>query len=90
MIERYTLPEMGQVWSEENKLSNWLRIELLACEGWARLGRIPASALQVIKARAAFELERVREIESEVRHDVIAFLTNVAEQVEESDIFIWV
>ena len=88
MIERYILPDMGQVWSEENKLSNWLRIELLACEGWARLGRIPASALRVIKANASFEVKRVREIESEVRHDVIAFLTNVAEQVGEESRYI--
>lgn len=88
MIERYTLPDMGQVWSEQTKLTNWLKIEILACEAWARLGVIPSPALQNIKNRASFDLNRVKEIEAEVRHDVIAFLTNVAENVGEDSKYI--
>lgn len=88
MIERYTLPDMGQVWSEQTKLTNWLKIEILACEAWARLGVIPSPALQNIKNRASFDLNRVKEIEAEVRHDVIAFLTNVAEHVGEDSKYI--
>jgi len=81
MIERYTRPEMAAIWTQENKYRKWLLVEVLACEAWARLGRIPAKAVENIKARAAFEPERVDEIELEVKHDVIAFLTNVAEHV---------
>ncbi|CAA7600978.1 adenylosuccinate lyase [Acididesulfobacillus acetoxydans] len=81
MIERYTLPEMGKVWTDEHRLSLWLKIEIAACEGWASLGRIPAAAVEVIRERAAFRWERVREIEQVTRHDVLAFLTNVAENV---------
>lgn len=88
MIERYTLPEMGLVWSEQTKLANWLKIEVLACEGWARLGAIPSPVFENIKERAAFEPNRVKEIEAEVRHDVIAFLTNVAEHVGEDSKYI--
>ncbi|MGI5911878.1 MAG: adenylosuccinate lyase [Syntrophomonadaceae bacterium] len=81
MIERYTLPEMGKIWSEQSKLKNWLEIEIAACEGWAMLCQIPPEALEVIRERARFDLERCREIEGEVHHDVIAFLTAVAENV---------
>ncbi len=88
MIERYTLPEMGRVWAEENKLANWLKIEILACEAWAKLGRIPVEAVETIKAKAAFDITRVKEIEAEVRHDVIAFLTNVAEHVGDESKYI--
>lgn len=88
MIERYTLPEMGRIWSEENKLNNWLKIEILACQAWADLGEIPAGAVEVIKQKAAFSVERTREIEDQVRHDVIAFLTNVAENVGEESKYI--
>jgi len=88
VIERYTLPEMGRVWAEENKLANWLKIEILACEAWAKLGRIPAEAVEIIKAKATFDISRVKEIEAEVRHDVIAFLTNVAEHVGEESKYI--
>lgn len=88
MIERYTLPEMGRIWSEENKLNNWLSIEIAACEAWADLGKIPAEAVDTIKARADFSVERCREIEAEVRHDVIAFLTNVAENVGDDSKYI--
>jgi len=88
MIERYTLPAMGQVWSEENKLQKWLLVEIAACEGQAKIGRIPSAAVQVIKAKASFDLNRVREIEEETRHDVIAFLTNVGEYVGEESKYI--
>lgn len=88
MIERYTLPAMGKIWSEENKLNNWLQIEIAACEGWASLGKIPAEAVAVIKSKARFDRERCREIEAEVHHDVIAFLTAVAENVGEESRYI--
>ncbi len=88
MIDRYTLPAMGAIWSEENKLRNWLKIEVAACEAWGRLGRIPPEAVQVIQEKAHFEVERVHEIEAEVRHDVIAFLTNVGEYVGDESKYI--
>ena len=88
MIERYILSEMGRVWSEENKLNNWLKIEIAACEAWAELGKIPLSAVEIIRERAAFKLDRIKEIEAEVHHDVIAFLTNVAEYVGDESKYI--
>jgi len=81
VIERYTLPEMGAIWSQQRKLTTWLEVEILACEAQAELGNVPHEALAEIKARAAFDTERVAEIENVVKHDVIAFLTNVAEHV---------
>ena len=88
MIERYTLPEMGAVWQEENKLATWLRVEILACEAQAELGNIPQEALRIIQEKAAFDPARVLEIENTVKHDVIAFLTNVAEYVGPESRFI--
>ncbi|NOX36839.1 MAG: adenylosuccinate lyase [Calditrichaeota bacterium] len=84
MIERYTLPEIGQIWSEENKFRIWLEIEILACEAQAKLGRIPESAVQEIRQKARFDVQRIQEIEARTHHDVIAFLTNVAEYVGEA------
>ena len=81
MISRYTLPRMGKVWKEEQKFSLWLKIEILACEAWAKLGKIPPEALDKIKKKANFDIKRIKEIESEVKHDVVAFLTNLAEYV---------
>src|SRR3972149_1790773 len=81
MISRYTRKEMGKVWSEENKFRLWLEIELLACEAQAQLGVIPKDAVQKIRERAKFDVRRIEEIEKETKHDVIAFLTNVAESV---------
>ncbi len=81
MVPRYTRPEMGAIWSEENKFANWLKVEILACEALQRRGEIPAADLKRIQKRAAFSVERINEIEAEVDHDVIAFLTNVAENV---------
>ncbi len=88
MIERYTRPEMAAVWSQESKYRKWLLVETLACEAWAKLGKVPTSALSNIKKKANFEPSRVDEIEREVKHDVIAFLTNVAEYVGPDSRFI--
>uniref|UniRef100_UPI00046FDE90 lyase family protein n=1 Tax=Candidatus Synechococcus spongiarum TaxID=431041 RepID=UPI00046FDE90 len=81
MIERYTLPEMAAVWSDEARYRRWLEVELAACEANCQLGRIPPEAMGEIRARAGFQVERILQIEAQVRHDVIAFLTNVNEQV---------
>ncbi len=81
MIKRYTLPEMGELWTDRSRYQAWLEVELAACRAWHRLGKIPAAALREIEEKAAFEPERIEEIEKETRHDVIAFLTNLAEHV---------
>ncbi|QNG29528.1 adenylosuccinate lyase [Synechococcus sp. LTW-R] len=81
MIERYTLPEMGAIWSEQAKFQSWLDVEIAATEANCELGRVPAEAVATIKEKASFSVERILEIEAEVRHDVIAFLTNVNEHV---------
>ncbi|OED35664.1 adenylosuccinate lyase [PVC group bacterium (ex Bugula neritina AB1)] len=81
MIDRYTNEKMGKIWSEENQYQKWLDIEILVCEAWADLGIIPLPALKTIKEKAAFDIDRVREIESQTHHDVIAFLTSVSEFV---------
>jgi adenylosuccinate lyase len=81
MIERYTLPEMGAIWQDQFKFDTWLRIELLACEARAEMGDIPPEDLQEIKEKASYDIIRVLEIEETTKHDVIAFLTNVAEYV---------
>lgn len=88
MIERYTKPEIGAIWSEQNKYSLWLQIEILACQAQANLGVIPQEAVDTIKAKAHFEVNRILEIEETTKHDVIAFLTNVAEYVGEPSRFI--
>jgi adenylosuccinate lyase len=90
LIERYTLPEMGRLWSEQAKFQSWLDVEIAACEANAELGRVPAEALQQIRERARFEVPRILEIEAEVRHDVIAFLTNVNEHVGDAGRYIHV
>ncbi|MBA2847923.1 adenylosuccinate lyase [Thermosulfuriphilus ammonigenes] len=81
MIPRYSRPEMAEIWTEESKFRSWLEVEIAVCEAWAELGVIPKEALEVIKKKARFEVARIEEIEAEVKHDVIAFLTNVAEYV---------
>lgn len=81
MIERYTRQEMGRLWEPENRFRKWLDVEIAVCEAWAELGKIPKSALKGIKERAGFDIRRIDEIEAVVRHDVIAFLTSVAEKV---------
>lgn len=81
VIERYTLPEMGDLWTDNYKLKTWLQVEIAVCEAQAELGYIPVAAVDEIKAKANFDPKRILEIEAEVRHDVIAFLTNVNEYV---------
>ncbi|MEK6553321.1 MAG: adenylosuccinate lyase [Bacteroidota bacterium] len=81
MIERYTRPEMGKIWNDQFKLEIWLKVEILACEARAEMGEIPKSDLEQIKSKSNFDLKRVLEIEETTKHDVIAFLTNVAEYV---------
>lgn len=81
MISRYTLPEMENLWSESSKFAIWLEVEIAACEAWAKLGKIPDSAVSAIKRKARFDVGRIEEIEAETKHDVIAFLTSVAEYV---------
>jgi adenylosuccinate lyase len=88
MISRYTRAEMGRIWEEQNKFQIWQEIEILACEAQAELGVIPQSAVDVIREKATFEVSRIEEIEREVKHDVIAFLTNVAEHVGPESRFI--
>ncbi len=81
MIERYTLPEMGKVWKDEFKFNTWLKIEILACEARSELGEIPKEDVEIIKKKAKFDVKKILEIEETTKHDVIAFLTNVAEYV---------
>ncbi len=81
MIDRYALPEMARIWSDENRFQKWLDIEIAACEANAELGVIPGEAVREIREKSRFETARILEIEEEVKHDVIAFLTNVAEYV---------
>jgi len=88
MIPRYTRPEMGRIWTLENKYMKWLEVEIAACEAWASMGEIPKSALQTIKKKARFDVDRIDEIEKTVKHDVIAFLTSVAENVGNESRFI--
>lgn len=84
MIERYTLPEIGKIWTDENRFRIWLEIEILACGAQAKMGRIPDEAAKEIRKKADFNVKRILEIEAETHHDVIAFLTNVAEYVGDS------
>ena len=88
MIERYTLPEMGEIWTESYKFKTWLQVEIAVCEAQAELGYTPAEAVAKIKEKANFDPQRILEIEAEVRHDVIAFLTNVNEYVGDAGRYI--
>lgn len=81
MIPRYTTPELATIWSEENRYRIWLDIERFALEGMVQVGSAPAEALEAFNKKAGFNVERITQIEAEVKHDVIAFLTNVAENV---------
>ena len=81
MIQRYTRPEMGRIWSEENGFQKWLEVEILAAEGMARLGKVPKAAIARIKRKARFKVKRIRAIEREVKHEIIAFLSSVAESI---------
>ena len=88
MIERYTHPEMGKIWTLENELRTMLKVEILACEAMNKLGTIPDEALVDIKTKANFSVERIKEIEAITNHDIIAFLTNVAEYVGDASKYI--
>lgn len=88
MIERYTLPEMGALWTEQSKFQKWLEVEIAVCEVHAEMGTIPRDALEQIKARAKFSVERINEIEKTTNHDVIAFTTNLAENIGEAARFV--
>ena len=81
MIPRYTRKEMGRIWSDQNKFQRWLDVEIAAAEAEAEIGMIPAEAARAIREKSAFNVERILEIEKQVKHDVIAFTTNVAESV---------
>ncbi|MEJ8777224.1 adenylosuccinate lyase [Pseudogracilibacillus sp. ICA-222130] len=83
MIERYTRPELGAIWTEENKYKAWLEVEILACEAWAELGHIPKEDVQAIREKASFDIKRIYEIEQETRHDVVAFTRTVSESLGE-------
>ena len=88
MIDRYSRPEMASIWSIKNKYEKWLQIEIAVCEALIERGEIPKSALENIKSNAKFDPSRIDEIEKTVKHDVIAFLTNVAEHVGEDSRYI--
>ena len=88
MIPRYARPEMTEIWSDENRFRIWLEIEILACEAQAQLGVIPQKAAKTIRKRAKFDSKKIASIEKETKHDVIAFLTSVAESVGEESRFI--
>src|SRR5262245_6352606 len=81
MIARYTRPEMGRIWNDQNRFQQWLEVELAASEALAELGEVPTDAARLLRAHAAFDVERIHEIEREVKHDVIAFTTAVAEKM---------
>ena len=88
MIDRYTLPEMGALWSEEAKFQKWLDVEIAVCEVHAEMGTIPVDALEQIKSRAKFSVARINEIEKTTDHDVIAFTTNLAESIGDAARFV--
>lgn len=81
MIKRYTLPEMGAIWTEENRYRKWLEVEIAACQANAEAGNIPAEVVDVIRQKAAFSVDRIHELEKTLDHDVIAFTTNLAENI---------
>jgi adenylosuccinate lyase len=89
MIARYTRPELGRIWSDENKYRCWLTVETAASQALARFGLVPQSAADAIAARGNFTVERINEIEAEVRHDVIAFTTTVAENIADPEVSRW-
>lgn len=83
MIERYSRPEMTAIWSEQNRFDAWLEVEILACEAWAELGVIPKEDVALLRQNASFDIERIKEIEEETRHDVVAFTRAVSETLGE-------
>ncbi len=89
MIARYSRPEMARIWSDENKYRCWLTVEIAASQALARAGIVPQTAANAIRDRASFTVQRINEIEAEVRHDVIAFTTSVAESIADPDVSRW-
>lgn len=83
MISRYTRPEMGAIWADENRYKAWLEVEIVACEAWAKLGVIPEEDVKKIREKASFDVQRILEIEQETRHDVVAFTRAVSETLGE-------
>lgn len=81
MIDRYSLPEMTRIWTQENKFKKWLEIEILACEAWSELGVIPKQDVELIRQKATFSVERIEELELQTNHDVVAFTRNVSESL---------
>ena len=81
MIRRYTHPDMGAIWSEQRRYETWLEVELAAAETMAEAGIVPLDAARELRAKAAFDIDRIEEIERTTQHDVIAFTTSVAEKV---------
>ena len=81
MIDRYTRQQMARIWTEENKLTKWLDIEIAICEAYAQLGLIPTEDLEAIKTKARFDVKRVQEIEKETKHDVVAFIQSLSESI---------
>ncbi|HPC77151.1 MAG TPA: adenylosuccinate lyase, partial [bacterium] len=89
MIERYNVPEVARIWEDEYKFSLWLKIELLVCEAYNKLGVIPSSALERIKKNATYgSAEKVKEIEKETKHDVVAFVRAVGENLGEDAMYL--
>ena len=88
MIPRYSRKEISEIWEPKNKFKIWLKIEILICEALNKLGKVPTKSLKVIKEKAKFDEKRIDEIEKDVKHDVIAFLTNLAENIGEDSRFI--
>ena len=88
MSPRYSRDQMTGIWSPENRFGTWLRIEILVCEVLADLGKIPRESLETIKKKAGFDIERIEEIERTTKHDVIAFVSAVAERVGDDGRFI--
>ncbi|MFH1330618.1 MAG: lyase family protein, partial [Actinomycetota bacterium] len=88
MIPRYSTPEMTAIWTDQARMAAWLEVELAVCEAWARLGEIPTEAVAEIKEKATFDVDRVNEIEETTQHDVIAFLSCVAENVGDASKYI--
>ncbi|MDP1417512.1 adenylosuccinate lyase [Peribacillus simplex] len=83
MIERYTRPEMGNIWTENNRFNAWLEVEILACEAWSELGVIPKEDVKLLRENATFDVDRINEIEKDTRHDVVAFTRAVSETLGE-------
>ncbi len=90
MIGRYSRPEMARIWSEQSQFQKWLEVEILASEALAYLGKIPRSVVSRIKKKARFDIARIRKIEKEVRHEMIAFLSSLAESLGDDARFIHV